>query len=47
MDVLNLTKITLAWELYKQGIPQLHIAKQLQIDRVTVYRWIQGNQKNR
>lgn len=44
MDVLNVTKITLCWELFEQGVPQLHIAKQLQINRVTVYRWIQGIQ---
>lgn len=45
MDMLNITKITLAWELFQQKVPQLHIAKQLQIDRVTVYRWIQEIQK--
>lgn len=45
MDVLNLTKITLCWELFQQRVPQLHIAKQVQADRVTVYRWIQGIQK--
>ena len=42
MDVLNITKITLCWELYEQGVPQSHIAKQLDIDRVTVYRWLLG-----
>lgn len=45
MDVLNITKITLAWELFQQGIPQLHIAQQLQVDRVTIYRWLSGIQK--
>lgn len=45
MDMLNITKITLAWELFQQQVPQLHIAKQLQVDRVTVYRWIQGIQQ--
>lgn len=45
MDVLNVTKITLVWELFQQRVPQLHIAKQVQVDRVTVYRWIQGIQK--
>lgn len=44
MDVLNITKITLCWELFQQQVPQLHIARELQIDRVTVYRWIQGIQ---
>lgn len=42
MDVLNITKITLCWELFEQGVPQLHIAKQLDVDRVTVYRWLLG-----
>lgn len=42
MDMLHLTKITLAWELYNQGIPQTHIAEHVQVDRVTVYRWLQG-----
>lgn len=45
MDVLNITKITLAWELFQQGIPQLHIAQQLHVDRVTIYRWVSGVQK--
>lgn len=45
MDVLNITKITLCWELFQQGVPQLHIARELQVDRVTVYRWIQGIQQ--
>lgn len=46
MDMLNITKITLTWELFGQGVPQLHIAKQLQIDRVTVYRWLKGIQES-
>lgn len=45
MDVLNITKITLAWELFEQRVPKLHIAKQLQVDRVTIHRWIQGIEK--
>lgn len=45
MDVLNITKITLCWELFQQNVPQLHIGRQLQVDRVTVYRWIQGIQR--
>ena len=45
MDVLNITKITLCWELFKQGVPQLHIAQQLGIDRVTIYRWLSGIQR--
>lgn len=42
MDMQQITKIGLCWELLQQGIPQLHIAKQLDVDRVTVYRWIKG-----
>lgn len=45
MDVLNITKITLAWELFEQGVPQLHIADRLDVDRVTIYRWITGIKK--
>lgn len=45
MDVLNVTKITLCFELFEQGIPQAHIAKQLGIDRATVYRWLTGIKK--
>lgn len=45
MDVLNITKISLCWELAQQGVPQTHIAKQLGVDRVTVYRWLLGIQK--
>lgn len=45
MDVLNITKIALCFELFDQGVPQAHIAKQLGVDRVTVYRWISGINK--
>lgn len=45
MDVLSITKITLRWELAQQGVPQAHIAKQLGVDRVTVYRWLLGIRK--
>lgn len=37
-----MTKIILVWELFEQGVPQLHITDQLKIDRATAYRWIQG-----
>lgn len=40
MDVLNLTKITIAWEMYESGIPKAHIASQLKINRETVHIWI-------
>lgn len=42
MDMQQITKISLVWELFHEGIPQLHIAKQVAVDRVTVYRWIKG-----
>ena len=40
------TKIILAWELFGEGIPKLHIAKQLQIHRETIHLWISGIQAN-
>lgn len=40
----QLTKITIAWELFEQGIPKSHIAKQLDIHRETVHLWIKGIQ---
>lgn len=45
MEVLNLTKITLAWELFEQGIPKTHIAKQLELNRETIHLWIRSIQK--
>lgn len=42
MDVNQLTKITLAWELYSQEIPKSHIAKQLKVTRETIHIWIKG-----
>lgn len=42
MDVQQLTKITLAWELYEQDIPQTHIADKLGINRDTVRLWVKG-----
>ena len=38
----TLTKITLAYELFLEGIPKLHIAHRLDIGRATVYRWLTG-----
>lgn len=38
----QLTKITLAWELFESGVPRNHIAKQLEIHRETVGIWITG-----
>ena len=45
MDVLNLTKITIAWEMYESGIPKAHIASQLQVTRETVHLWVLGIQE--
>lgn len=40
----NLTKITLAWELFEQAVPKSHIANKLEVHRETVHEWIQGIQ---
>lgn len=40
MDMQNTTLITLCWELYEQGIPKLHIARQLNKNRETIHIWI-------
>lgn len=41
-EVNQLTKITLAWELYESGVPKAHIANQLGLNRETVHIWIKG-----
>ena len=46
MEVQQLTKITLAWELYEQGVAKQHIAKQLQVHRETIHLWITGIQEH-
>lgn len=38
----QLTKIALAFELFQQGVPRIHIAKQIGIGRATLYRWLDG-----
>lgn len=40
MDMDSLTKITLVWDLYTQGVPKQRIAQELSIGRATVHRWI-------
>ncbi len=41
MEVMNqLTKITIAWELFQQGVPKSHIASKLDLNRETVHLWI-------
>jgi len=42
MSVGKITKIILCWELFGQGVPQTHIANQLNINRDTVRLWIKG-----
>ncbi len=45
MDMSNLTMITLAWELYQQGVPKAQIARRLGRHRETVHLWICGIQE--
>ncbi len=40
MEVNQLTKITIVWEMYQSGIPKAHIASQLGINRETVHLWL-------
>lgn len=41
MEVMDQrTKIILAWELFEKQMPKAHIAKQLKINRDTVYEWL-------
>jgi len=42
MDMSNLTLITLAWELYQQGMPKSRIAKRLGKNRETIHLWLKG-----
>lgn len=44
MDMINQTQIVLAWELYEQGVPKIHIASKLGKHRETIHLWIQGIQ---
>ena len=45
MDMSTLTLITLAWELYQQGLPKVRVAAQLGKHRETVHLWIRGIQR--
>lgn len=38
----QLTKITICWELFEQGLPKSHIAKRLSVSRETVHIWVFG-----
>lgn len=42
MGVNQITRITLAWELWENGVPKSHIASQIGIHRETVGIWIDG-----
>jgi transposase len=42
MGMENITKISLAWELHQEGVPQTHIAERVDVHRITVYRWLKG-----
>lgn len=42
MEVQQITKISLAWELYEEGVPKAHVAEKLCINRETVHLWISG-----
>ena len=42
MDMSNLTLITLAWELYQQGMPKSRIATRLKKNRETIHLWVKG-----
>lgn len=39
MDMQNITKITLAWELYEAGLLKTEIAKRLGVNRDTIRLW--------
>lgn len=41
----NLTLITLAWELYEQGMAKAQIARQLGKHRETIHLWVRGIQE--
>lgn len=36
MEMKQITKITLAWELFEQQIPKTHIAKKVDVHRETI-----------
>jgi transposase InsO family protein len=42
MEVDQITKITLAWELFENGVPKSHIADRLDVHRETVHLWTLG-----
>lgn len=42
MDMQNITKITLAWELYEAGVLKKDIASRLEVNRDTIRLWLKG-----
>ena len=40
MGMNQITKITLAWELFGEGVNKTHIAQRLSVNRETVRIWI-------
>jgi len=46
MDMSNLTLITLAWELYQQGVAKSHIAQRLGKQRETIHLWLKGVERH-
>lgn len=38
----NVTLYELAWEFFRSGVSQREIARRLEKDRVTIYRWLKG-----
>jgi hypothetical protein len=42
MEVDQITKISLAWELFKNEVPKSHISDRLEVHRETVHLWILG-----
>jgi len=46
MEMRQMTKITIAWELLEQGISKSHIAKHLGVSRRTIIRWSQAIQEH-
>lgn len=42
MGMEKITKISLAWELHQEDVPQTHITERVGIHRITVHRWLKG-----
>jgi len=44
MEMRQMAKITIAWELLEQGIPKSHIARHLGVSRRAIISWSQAIQ---